>query len=52
MSGIRVRSTHADVYPNLLPVRIEDVLVVVFPLGRPISEWPAGTIIDRNGPEL
>nr|CAJ41231.1 NodA protein [Bradyrhizobium sp. aeky10] len=52
MSGIRVRSTHPDVYPNLPPVRIEDVLVVVFPLGRPISEWPAGTIIDRNGPEL
>ncbi len=52
MSGIRVRSTHADVYPNLPPVRIEDVLVVVFPAGRPISEWPAGTIIDRNGPEL
>ncbi|WP_375779252.1 NodA family N-acyltransferase [Bradyrhizobium sp. ma5] len=52
MSGIRVRSTHRDVYSNLSPIRIEDVLVVVFPLGRPISEWPAGTIIDRNGPEL
>ncbi len=52
MSGIRVRSTHPDVYPNLSPIRIEDVIVVVFPVGRAISEWPAGTIIDRNGPEL
>nr|CAC82893.1 NodA protein [Rhizobium sp. STM 270] len=52
MSGIRVRSTHPDVYPELSPIRIEDVLVVVFPVGRSISEWPAGTIIDRNGPEL
>ncbi|WP_375784756.1 NodA family N-acyltransferase [Bradyrhizobium sp. Pha-3] len=52
MSGIRVRSTHPDVYPNMSPIRIEDVLVVVFPLGRSISEWPVGTIIDRNGPEL
>ncbi|MGY3034160.1 nodulation protein A [Bradyrhizobium sp. USDA 4354] len=52
MSGIRVRSTHAEVYPNLSPTRIEDVIVVVFPVGRSISEWPAGTIIDRNGAEL
>ncbi|MGY2804031.1 MULTISPECIES: NodA family N-acyltransferase [unclassified Bradyrhizobium] len=52
MSGVRVRSTQPDVYPNLSPIRIEDVLVVVFPLERPIGEWPAGTIIDRNGPEL
>ncbi|SCB55346.1 beta-1,4-N-acetylglucosamine oligosaccharide N-acyltransferase NodA [Bradyrhizobium shewense] len=52
MSGIRVRSTHPDVYPNLPPIRIEDVIVVIFPVGRSISEWPAGTIIDRNGPEL
>ncbi|WFU23350.1 NodA family N-acyltransferase [Bradyrhizobium sp. CB1717] len=52
ISGIRVRSTHPDVYPNLSPIRIEDVIVVVFPVGRSISEWPAGTIIDRNGPEL
>jgi nodulation protein A len=50
--GIRVRSTQADVYPNLSPIRIEDVLVVVFPVGRSMGEWPAGTIIDRNGPEL
>ncbi|MDA9483410.1 acyltransferase [Bradyrhizobium sp. CCBAU 11445] len=52
ISGIRVRSTHPDVYPNLSPIRIEDVIVVVFPVGRSMSEWPAGTIIDRNGPEL
>ncbi|WP_018322350.1 NodA family N-acyltransferase [Bradyrhizobium sp. WSM2793] len=52
MSGIRVRSTHSDVYPNLSPTRTEDVIVVVFPVGRSRSEWPAGTIIDRNGPEL
>ncbi len=52
MSGVRVRSTQPDVYPNLSPIRIEDVLVVVFPLERSLGEWPAGTIIDRNGPEL
>ncbi|MDA9476841.1 acyltransferase [Bradyrhizobium sp. CCBAU 65884] len=52
MSGISVRSTHADVYPNLSPIRTEDVIVVVFPVGRSMSEWPTGTIIDRNGPEL
>jgi len=52
MHGIRVRSTQPDVYPNLSPTRLEDVIVVVFPLGRSISEWPAGTFIDRNGPEL
>ncbi|OPY94298.1 acyltransferase [Bradyrhizobium sacchari] len=52
MHGIRVRSTHPDVYPNLSPTRIEDVIVVVFPVGRSMSEWPAGTVIDRNGPEL
>nr|CAD23474.1 putative acyltransferase [Bradyrhizobium sp. ORS 1896] len=52
MSGIRVRSTLPDVYPNLSPIRTEDVIVVIFPVGRSISEWPAGTIIDRNGPEL
>ncbi|MDF0584962.1 NodA family N-acyltransferase [Bradyrhizobium yuanmingense] len=52
MHGIRVRSTQPDVYPNLSPTRIEDVVVVVFPIGSSISEWPAGTVIDRNGPEL
>ncbi|MDA9420897.1 NodA family N-acyltransferase [Bradyrhizobium sp. CCBAU 53380] len=52
MHGIRVRSTQPDVYPNLSPTRIEDVVVVVFPVGSSIREWPAGTVIDRNGPEL
>ncbi|MBB4380293.1 NodA family N-acyltransferase [Bradyrhizobium sp. SBR1B] len=52
MNGIQVRSTQPGVYPNLSPTRIEDVIVVVFPVGRPIGEWPAGTVIDRNGPEL
>lgn len=52
MSGIRVRSTHREVFPDLSPTCIEDVIVVVFPVGRPISEWPTGTMIDRNGSEL
>ncbi|MGY4319609.1 MULTISPECIES: NodA family N-acyltransferase [unclassified Bradyrhizobium] len=52
MSGIRVRSTHPDVYSDLSPIRLEEVLVLVFPVGCSLSEWPAGTIIDRNGPEL
>ncbi|WP_084800017.1 NodA family N-acyltransferase [Bradyrhizobium sp. Ai1a-2] len=50
--GVRVRSTHPDVYLNLPPTRVEDVLAVVLPIARPISEWPSGTTIDRNGPEL
>nr|CAD23496.1 putative acyltransferase [Bradyrhizobium sp. CBP90]CAD23498.1 putative acyltransferase [Bradyrhizobium sp. CBP70] len=50
--GIRVQSTHPDVYLNLPPTRIDDALVLVLPVGRPIGEWPTGTIIDRNGPEL
>ncbi|MGY4473495.1 NodA family N-acyltransferase [Bradyrhizobium sp. USDA 3364] len=52
MSGLRVRSTHPDVYPNLSPIRIDEVIVVVFPVQSAISEWPAGAMIDRNGPEL
>ncbi|EIM30627.1 MULTISPECIES: NodA family N-acyltransferase [Microvirga] len=52
VSGVRVRSTHPDVYLNLQPTRVEDVLVVVLPIGRSISDWPTGTIIDRNGPGL
>nr|CCC58419.1 N-acyltransferase [Bradyrhizobium sp. ARR312]CCC58438.1 N-acyltransferase [Bradyrhizobium sp. ARR681]CDY73093.1 N-acyltransferase [Bradyrhizobium sp. ARR218]CDY73122.1 N-acyltransferase [Bradyrhizobium sp. ARR478]CDY73188.1 N-acyltransferase [Bradyrhizobium sp. ARR838] len=52
ISGIRVRSTLADVYQNFSPTRIEDVLVLVLPIGQSISDWPTGTIIDRNGPEL
>ncbi|GLS32298.1 nodulation protein A [Mesorhizobium albiziae] len=52
VSGVRVRSTHPDVYLDLPPTRVEDVLVVVMPIARPMNEWPTGTIIDRNGPEL
>ncbi|MGY3533266.1 MULTISPECIES: NodA family N-acyltransferase [Bradyrhizobium] len=52
MSGLRVRSTLPDVYPNLSPIRIEEVIVVVFPVQSAMSEWPAGAMIDRNGPEL
>ncbi|OWK25532.1 acyltransferase [Rhizobium yanglingense] len=52
VSGVRVRSTLADVHPDLPPTRIEDVIVVVVPIGRSMSEWPSGTQIDRNGPEL
>ncbi|AMX98832.1 NodA family N-acyltransferase [Mesorhizobium ciceri] len=52
LSGVRVRSTLADVYLDLPPTRVEDVLVVVVPIGRSISEWPSGTMIVRNGPEL
>lgn len=52
VSGVRVRSTLADVHPDLPPTRAEDVLVFVMPIGRSMDEWPSGTLIDRNGPEL
>nr|CCC58420.1 N-acyltransferase [Bradyrhizobium sp. ARR341] len=52
LSGIRVRSTRREVYSELPPACIEDVIVLVFPVQRSISEWPAGTTIDRNGSEL
>jgi len=52
LAGVRVRSTLSDVYHNLPPTRTEDVLVVVFPIGRSMNEWPSGTLIERNGPEL
>nr|CCC58422.1 N-acyltransferase [Bradyrhizobium sp. ARR394]CCC58427.1 N-acyltransferase [Bradyrhizobium sp. ARR494]CCC58428.1 N-acyltransferase [Bradyrhizobium sp. ARR534]CDY73148.1 N-acyltransferase [Bradyrhizobium sp. ARR617] len=53
LSGVRVRSTLPDVHQDFPPTRTDDdVLVLVFPIGRPMSEWPAGTLIDRNGPEL
>ncbi|WP_026187645.1 NodA family N-acyltransferase [Ensifer sp. BR816] len=52
MSGISVRSTLPHARVDLPPTRVEDPLVIVLPVGRPISDWPAGTIIDRNGPEL
>ncbi|TIX86451.1 MAG: NodA family N-acyltransferase [Mesorhizobium sp.] len=52
VSGVRVRSTRPDVHPDLPPTRLEDVLVLVSPIGRSMDEWPSGTLIDRNGPEL
>ncbi|WP_027144861.1 NodA family N-acyltransferase [Mesorhizobium sp. WSM3626] len=51
-SGMRVRSTLRDVFAELPPTRVEDALVVVVPVARQIDEWPSGTLIDRNGPEL
>ncbi|MDK1376367.1 MULTISPECIES: NodA family N-acyltransferase [unclassified Sinorhizobium] len=52
LSGIQVRSTLPVALLDKPPTRIEDALVIVLPVGRPMSDWPAGTIIDRNGPEL
>ncbi|AMA59889.1 NodA family N-acyltransferase [Bradyrhizobium sp. CCGE-LA001] len=52
ISGVRVRSTQPDVYLNLPTTRIDDALVLVLPIERPIGDWPTGATIDRNGPEL
>ncbi|WP_353646026.1 NodA family N-acyltransferase [Mesorhizobium sp. WSM2239] len=52
ISGVSVRSTRPDVHPDLPPTRLEDVLLLVSPIGRSMDEWPSGTLIDRNGPEL
>nr|CAH04367.1 NodA acyltransferase [Ensifer sp. BR816] len=52
LSGIRVQSTLPEARTDKPPTRIEDALVIVLPVGRPISDWPPGTVIDRNGPEL
>lgn len=53
LPGVSVRSTRPDIHLDLPPTRTDhDLVVLVFPIGRPISEWPAGTMIDRNGPEL
>ncbi|WP_201413637.1 NodA family N-acyltransferase [Mesorhizobium sp. J8] len=52
LSGIRVRSTLPQPRLDLPPTRVDDALVTVLPVGRPISDWPPGTMIDRNGPEL
>ncbi|MQW86680.1 NodA family N-acyltransferase [Sinorhizobium saheli] len=52
LQGVRVRSTLPEVYLDLPATRIEDPLVVVFPIASSIDEWPSGTLIDRNGPEL
>ncbi|RRH91923.1 NodA family N-acyltransferase [Mesorhizobium tamadayense] len=52
LTGVRVRSTRPGVYLDLPPTRLEDVLILVSPIGRSMDEWPSGTLIDRNGPEL
>ncbi|UVC19253.1 NodA family N-acyltransferase [Mesorhizobium onobrychidis] len=52
VSGVRVRSSRPDAHPDLPPTRLDDVLVLVSPIGRSMDEWPSGTLIDRNGPEL
>ncbi|UVK48785.1 NodA family N-acyltransferase (plasmid) [Mesorhizobium sp. AR07] len=52
VSGVEVRSTLANIHPDLPPTRVEDVIVFVAPIGRSMDEWPSGTLIDRNGPEL
>nr|CDY73146.1 N-acyltransferase [Bradyrhizobium sp. ARR611] len=53
LPGASVRSTRSDIHPDLPPTLTDDNLVVlVFPIRRPISEWPVGSMIDRNGPEL
>ncbi len=52
LSEVRVRSTLPNVHLALPPTRIEDVLAVILPIDSPISAWPDGGAIERNGPEL
>ncbi|MFC0804714.1 NodA family N-acyltransferase [Ensifer sp. P24N7] len=52
LSGIHVRFTLPEARLDKPPTRTEDALVIVLPVGRSMSDWPAGTTIDRNGPEL
>ncbi|MGX9054590.1 NodA family N-acyltransferase [Mesorhizobium sp. 14Argb] len=52
MPGIRVRSTLPCARLDKPPTRTEDVVLIVLPIAQPMSEWPAGTLIERNGPEL
>lgn len=52
LSGVQVRSTRVDVRLNQTPTCVDDVLIVVLPIARPMTDWPTGTMIDRNGPEL
>ncbi|WOS66948.1 MULTISPECIES: NodA family N-acyltransferase [Sinorhizobium] len=52
MSGISVRSTLPHARMDLPPTRVEEPLVIVLPVSRPLSDWPAAKMIDRNGPEL
>ncbi len=49
VSGVRVRSTNLW---DKSKTCVEDLLVLVIPLERAVDEWPAGELIDRNGPEL
>ena len=52
LPGFRVRSARPDICLTVPPTRVEDVVVLVLPIARPMSEWPAGEMIERNGPEL
>lgn len=52
LPGFRVRSARPDIYLTVPPTRVEDVVVLVLPIARPMSEWPDGEMIERNGPEL
>ncbi|WP_085984603.1 NodA family N-acyltransferase [Methylobacterium sp. WSM2598] len=52
VSGVRVRSTLRDMSLDMPPTRVEDLLILIFPIQLPVSHWPPGTLIDRNGPEL
>ncbi|MGY4501461.1 nodulation protein A [Bradyrhizobium sp. GM24.11] len=52
LPGLRVRSARPDIYLTVPPTRVEDVVGLVLPIARPMSEWPAGEMIERNGPEL
>ncbi|WP_244627583.1 NodA family N-acyltransferase [Microvirga tunisiensis] len=52
VSGVCVRSTLPDARLDKPSTRIEDVLIVVLPIGRSMCDWPSGTVIDWNGPEL
>ncbi|WFU92043.1 NodA family N-acyltransferase (plasmid) [Rhizobium sp. CC1099] len=52
LSDILTQSTLPEPRLDKPPTRIDDALVIVLPVGRPISDWPTGEIIDRNGPEL
>ncbi|ANN60717.1 MULTISPECIES: hypothetical protein [Mesorhizobium] len=50
--GTRLRSPAEALYLDLPRTSVEDVLVVVEGIARPMSEWPTGTTVDRIGPEL
>ncbi|CCD87684.1 Nodulation protein A (N-acyltransferase) [Bradyrhizobium sp. ORS 285] len=52
LHGVKVRSTLSEVYQNLSATRVDEPLVLVFPIVSPLSKWPPGATIERNGPEL